>query len=964
VNILGYKLFPEPDYNIVTEQKNVTNAKKSDGAILVNGNVRAVIELKDTRTTNLKNAVNQAFDYKENQPDAIYVIVSNFEKLRFYIDNKVKYIEWNLFTLTEEQFGVLWLCLAYENLTEDLPKQLKTETISREDEITQKFYEHYSQFKDALFNELIANNPNIDKLTLFKYAQKILDRLIYILFAENCGLLPPNTMAKIIREWKTFEEADEYRPLYVHFQKYFRYLDSGGKGNNRAIFGYNGGLFQPDEKLDHIVVPDLVLYNRLETLRQYNYKSDVDVNILGRIFENSLTEIEKIKYELTDIESYDIPKENKRKRDGIFYTPRYITSYIVENTIGKLCNEKKIELKIDDWEQFVCETKIQPKRSKSKSASSPTSEFLSRLEKYRNWLLSLTICDPACGSGAFLNAALDFLKEEHDFIDQITASVHGHNIVFSDYETAILEKNLFGVDINEESIEITRLALWLHTAKPNHKLNFLDNNIKCGNSLISDSKISGEKAFDWHKEFPHVFANGGFDVVVGNPPYVFTRGGQFSEQEKEYYYQHYSLSHYQLNTYLLFIDRAYNHLLRQNGEFGFIVPNNCLTIDSFQPFRKFLLETVGYISIVNIFGNVFEEAHVNNCILTFTKTNAEMITLAEMDGENLNTVGTFPVKDFAHEQCIINIAMVKRPEIATLMEKIEKEKTTLGNVSEIKSGLQAYEVGKGNPPQTGEMKDRRIYHSQKQLSEDYYRYLNGKDVQRYCLNWNGTWLKYGNNLASPRTKRIFVEPRILVRQIPSKQPYCINATFTKELILNDRNSNNVLDFQLEPLYLLSILNSRLMSFWFVNKFDKFQRGIFPQFKVKELALFPIPICNKQKQKTLIALADKMLAFNTDYQNRHQRFLRRLSDNFIRIRITETLKRFDKMEFKQLLAELRKQKIKVFFNKQDELEAYFIDYRTQCQNLSQQIATTDQQIDKLVYKLYDLTDEEIQIIETD
>ncbi|MDR3234207.1 MAG: N-6 DNA methylase, partial [Planctomycetaceae bacterium] len=575
VNVLEYKLFPEPGYNLVTEKKNVTNAQKADGAVLVNGDVRAVIELKDTRTVNLKNAVDQAFGYKNNQPGAAYVIVSNFEKLRFYIDNKVKYIEWNLFTLTEEQFGVLWLCLAYDNLAEDLPKQLKTETVSREDEITKNFYAHYSQFKNALFNELITGNPGMNKLTLFKCAQKILDRLIFILFAENCGLLPPNTMEKIIREWKTFGEADEYRPLYVHFQKYFRYLDSGGKGNNRAIFGYNGGLFKADEELDGLHVPDLVLHNRLETLRQYNYKSDVDVNILGRIFENSLTQIEKIKYELANIEGYGLPKESKRKQDGIFYTPRHITAYIVENTLGKLCNEKKKELGIDDEERITDEiekekAKPKPKRSKSQPA------LLVSLEEYRNWLFSLTVCDPACGSGAFLNAALDFLRQEHHFIDEMTARILGHDFVFSEHETAILENNLFGVDINEESVEITRLALWIHTAKPNRKLNFLDNNIKCGNSLISGEGEAGSgKNFDWHKEFPHIFKKGGFDVVVGNPPYIFTRGGKFSKQEKEYYYQHYPLSHYQLNTYLLFIDRAYHHLLRQHGKFGFIVPNNC-----------------------------------------------------------------------------------------------------------------------------------------------------------------------------------------------------------------------------------------------------------------------------------------------------------------------------------------------------------------------------------------------------
>jgi len=105
-------------------------------------------------------------------------------------------------------------------------------------------------------------------------------------------------------------------------------------------------------------------------------------------------------------------------------------------------------------------------------------------------LLSLTICDPACGSGAFLNAALVFLIAEHKLIDEMSAKLHGGSIVFSEIENAILENNLYGVDINDESVEIARLSLWLRTAKPNRKLNSLNDNIKCGNSLISPSSPS------------------------------------------------------------------------------------------------------------------------------------------------------------------------------------------------------------------------------------------------------------------------------------------------------------------------------------------------------------------------------------------------------------------------------------------------------------------------------------------
>ncbi|MDR1923520.1 MAG: N-6 DNA methylase [Planctomycetaceae bacterium] len=969
VNVLDYKLFPDPEYNLITEKKNVANSKKADGAVMIDGEVRAVIELKDMRTTNLKTVEAQAFGYKNNQPNAKYVIISNFEKLRFYIDNAIDPIEWNLFTLTKEQFTLLWICLAFDNIKSDLPSQLKKESLSREDQINKDFYALYKQFKDALFSDLIDNNPKVNKLSLFQHAQKILDRFVFILVAEDHGLLEANLVKNVIKEWETFCDLDEYRSLYSYWRKYFAYLDTGSKSKKHKIFGYNGGLFRADDELDNLIISDKVLLNRLRYLSDYSYRNEVDVNILGHIFEHSLSEIEKKKNELSGLNGYELSQENKRKKDGIFYTPGYITSYIVENTLGKICNEKKSELGLDQPltpEDIAVEVMERSplglvkgtKRSK-KETKNP---LLEKLEEYRSWLFKVTICDPACGSGAFLNEAFDFLLREHHFIDEIEAKIQGLPVDPLDVTNEILNNNLFGVDINEESIEITKLALWLHSAKPNHRLNFLDENIKCGNSLISDPKIDPEKAFDWHKEFPHVFEKGGFDVVIGNPPYVFARGGKFSEQKKEYYYSRYPLAYYQLNTYSLFVDLAYHHLLHEKSRFGFIVPNNCLTIDTFQSFRKFLLETVGNLGVVNIFGSVFEDANVDSCMITFTKTDSNEISLGEMNNEKLTIIGTFPAKTFAHDQYIINITMAKKPEVANLMEKIEKHCQTLGELCLIKAGLKAYETGKGIPVQTDEMKEKRVYHANKQNDKNYQQYLLGKDVCRYLLSWNGQWLRYGENLAAPRQARFFASPRILVRQIPSTYPHCINAVYTNKLFLSDINSMIILDFQVDPFYLLSILNSRLISFWFINRFDKFQRELFPQFKVKELALFPIPVCNKQKQKPLIALANKMLSLYADAQSGQQDFLKRLTDNLTNIKITKTLAHFDRLQYKELLAELLKQKIKIPLRNQNEWEEFFNISKTKCHNITKQIEEADRKINELVYELYGLTEDEIKIVE--
>jgi type I restriction-modification system DNA methylase subunit len=209
-----------------------------------------------------------------------------------------------------------------------------------------------------------------------------------------------------------------------------------------------------------------------------------------------LNELDEIKAQL---EGGIIDKSSsKRKKDGVFYTPKYITKYIVDNTIGKLCTEKKAELNINE-EDYISTKAFKPLAKKTKQP------LFEKLTTYRNWLIQITICDPACGSGAFLNQALDFLIQEHRYIDELQAKLFGDAMVLSDVEKSILENNLYGVDLNEESVEIAKLSLWLRTAQPNRKLNDLNNNIKCGNSLIDDVAIAGEKAFNWQTSIPKIF---------------------------------------------------------------------------------------------------------------------------------------------------------------------------------------------------------------------------------------------------------------------------------------------------------------------------------------------------------------------------------------------------------------------------------------------------------------------------
>lgn len=371
-----------------------------------------------------------------------------------------------------------------------------------------------------------------------------MDRILFILFCEDRNLLPPNSVLGIIKRWEAARENFLEVPLYNLFKQYFNWIDKGFENpndKNGSIFAYNGGLFKTDEVLDNIKVGDDVLFIHTKRLADYDFESQISVDILGRIFENSLTEIEEVQKEIeaeipNRVRDDSLPVRDdshaqskttrhaeldsaskttnigKRKKDGVFYTPEYITKYIVENTIGKLCEEKREELKIND-EEFTPEKSVKTGDDKKTVAAKQkiTAELDKRLETYRAWLLDLKILDPACGSGAFLNAALQQLKIEHTLIDYYWSNIHAGELNFTEIENTILENNLYGVDINEESVEIAKLSLWLHTAKKNRKLTTLNGKIKCGNSLIDDSAIAGEKAFNWEKEFPEVFGGNSRD---------------------------------------------------------------------------------------------------------------------------------------------------------------------------------------------------------------------------------------------------------------------------------------------------------------------------------------------------------------------------------------------------------------------------------------------------------------------
>ncbi len=1166
VDVFGYTLKPDDNYNLVREFKNQGDGKKADGAIVTKGlsplgdKAVAVIELKSTKTKGLKSITEQAFNYKNNQRGCKYVITSNFQKLRFYIDYANEYEEFDLFNLLKENFKLLYLLLSANSIFSNLPLKLKEETRFHEQDISDKLYKDYSAFKNKLFENLIKNNPENDKLILFKKSQKLLDRFLFILFAEDSGLLPPNSVSRIVDTFRKLTELDAYKPIYDIYKQYFGYMNIGRKGktNTDDIPAYNGGLFYTDDLLDSLKIDEEILIDDLLRLSEYDFNTEVDVNILGHIFEHSLSENEEI---TAKIEGVITDKaKSKRKKDGIFYTPKYITQYIVENTIGTLCNEKRVVLEIEEIEFDGTY------RTKGGNLSAKGKNLYQKLSEYKDWLLSLKIVDPACGSGAFLNQALNFLIQEHKNIDDIIAELTNTALRLFDTEKSILENNLFGVDINEESVEIAKLSLWLRTAQKGRKLSVLSNNIKCGNSLIDDPKVAGDKAFNWNKEFPQVFREkkkkawhvttaihnsrysqrmfdyhlktgdaswlseedeiiiteiiaeivkednlnvveynicgdhmhlllvceeeeltkivgkikaksgrkyniehgitkvatsvtrghvplssgnvlplssgngsssgryipsknieddtgkkkynslwtqkfgrskikdekylnnainyirnnrikhklprseriekikkeflstkdhvfrteytGGFDVVIGNPPYV--KYNALSPEEKKYlvarniYGKTGDLSEF-------FIKKVLASLLKKDARFSFIVPKGLTYVKSWKDIRYNFLNNVSLVGLFDVskaFKDVLYEMIIFNVVNSSPKDSA--LKCGYFDKQNKIEY------DFDKKLYTNNIFYLGFPK--RYISIIKKIKTTCIPIS----NFMTYWYGKGGMTPSVNTLGKGI------------PVLTGKEIGKYSFNIpKEKWFLEIDKLSDIDRHRSIIN-KVVVQDIVAhilypKQHIKLTATIDKgkQFCLNTvmcfaENSNG-----LKNEFLLSIINSKFISFYYY--YFIFNQAIRTMhFMPGYSDLLPVPKDVINSQYFFIEKANRMLLLNKQLQEKKNKLLNRLKDNlwatapdkginpidnpFI-LRISNKLEVFYNYDFKTFIAELKKQRVKLSLIQQDEWEEYFTAYKNEINQLQDEIDKTDKEIDRMVYGLYGLTEEEIKIVES-
>ena len=1000
VEVFGYIKEPDENYNLVTELKNIKDSRKVDGALIFNTTVKCVIELKGTNTTDLGKVEVQAFSYKTNQPNCTYVITSNFEKLRFYIQDATEFIEFNLFELTQDEFNLMYLCLSTNSIENDIPLKLKSESISQEDLITKKLYKDYSLFKRELYQNLIALNQGYDKLLLFKKSQKLLDRFLFLFFAEDKFLLPPNSVRLILDDWEDLIEKDVEVPLYNRFKKYFGYLNTGFKGKRYDVFPYNGGLFKSDEILDNILIDDKLLFLHTKKLSEYDFESEVDVNILGHIFENSLTEIEEISNELKNGE---VDKTNtKRKKDGVFYTPKYITKYIVDNTIGKLCNEKKIELQIND-EDYTTDKKRIKKTIKNLS---------DKLTEYRNWLLQLTICDPACGSGAFLNQSLDFLILEHQYIDELQSKLFGDSLVLSDIENSILENNIFGVDINEESVEIAKLSLWLRTAQPNRKLNNLNSNIKCGNSLVDNVEVNNH--FNWKNEFPQVFDKGGFDVIIGNPPYVkeYTNKSSFDNLHEHPIYQG------KMDLWYFFGWLGLELIKKDVGLVGYIAPTNWITNFGASKFRNYFLEKGELVDYVD-FGDfkVFEDAGIQTMIYIMKSNNKNKNFSFPFSKLIDKKVKTNDVKLFLNktkddrfeffkssidrEEFYGSYIQFNRKEIIDLSNRIKEKGDFKFDKKELTNGIDIHQdyVGKNSLKILGdtfsvgqgifnlsnkELIELDLSEREKQLIKPFYTSFQ---LDRYThINKNNSWVIYTSSkfknielmddypklkshldnfksvittdnkpygLHRSREEKFFIGKKILslrkcVKPIFTYTDFQTYVSQSYYVIQTDR---------INLKFLTCLFNSKLIEFWLKYN-GKMQGSIF---QVDKEPLLDIPIKTPTNTDLYENLFDEISISIIELNKLKSNSIKSIYSRLSILNKIKQIEEFDYEDYEDFISVLKKNKQSIPPITEDiEWREFITNLLIKKNTLEFEIKEIEDKIDNEILKLYSIDREELEL----
>lgn len=989
VDILGYKAFPSEIYTIDPKSHTEATGQKPDATLgwftNTTKKVFGVVEIKDSKTPLDKSQhregnlspIQQAFKYKPQYKDCSFVIATNFFEIRLFKDNQLDYEIFTLETLADPKeeyfnFKKFYLLLCAENFIAE-KGQSKTEKLLSEirieqEQITEKFYKEYKTLRLELINNILKNNAT-DKPLAVEKAQKIVDRIVFTCFCEDLDLLPQGKLQEVIHHTEKMGLAI---PIWMILKGYFQAIDSGS-AKLEIPNGYNGELFKPDPELENLKIDDEICLKFIN-LAHYDFSDDLSVNILGHIFEQSITDLEELKQE--DQQEKQV---SKRKKDGIFYTPDYIVDYIVKNSLGKYLQEHEENILKKHGVKTEINDATYQKRLKT------------AYEEYQVVLRNVKILDPACGSGAFLVKVYDYLLAENKRIVSILTDLSGGKADLFNTENYIkflLQNNIYGVDLNPESVEITKLSLWLKTAHKGEKLVNLKNNIKCGNSLIDDPGVAGERAFNWEIEFEDIMKKGGFDIIVGNPPYV--RQETIKDFSK-YLSETYRSFSGKADLYVYFYEKG-TFLLKKGGFIGYISSSKFFEANYGKNLLAYLTESLTIEEIIN-FGDldVFQGISAYPVIFIGKKKQEEDYEFKYYKIDKLD-FSDLTQKIYQLVQEIISIKDFRKNEYkffskktAKLLEKIREKNKSLKNycgspIVGIKTGFN----------------DGFITNNTNK-SEFVKDYIFGKDVKKYCelapenkiifpykFEENSYKLIELDQLTEERDhlmkNKNELEKRAIIKEgliNGSKkwfeyQQINLKLSFDEEYIIYPNVSlgnnftlsrGNIIDMtafiiKSNDRYLLTILNSKITDF-FMRLHAISRRGGYLEYKVQYLEKLPIPSVPEEKQESLKIKADLMLSLHRKFQEKLQKALQLIKHEFQLKKINNKLEKFYELDFDSFIKALEIKGIDL--QKKGELLDFFEKNKQELLNLNSQIKKEDDIIDNMVFDLYDLTSEEMAMV---
>ncbi len=895
IKVNGHTKAPDYSFNIEGKRKFFVEAKKP--AIPIRENPEPALQVRNYGW-NAKLNISIVTDFEEF---AIYDCTKKPKKTENANAKRLKYIYYTDFF---KEFDFIYDTFSYESvLNGSIEKFAKSKiNFKNAEPVDKEFLKSIEHWRETLATTIALRNNELDENDINFAVQQIIDRIIFLKVCEDRKIEQENSLFKLIKTGN-------------FYQNLFQYFQIANQKYNSGLFDFKKDTITQELEIDNKVIKNIIteLYGKSkETEKEYGFNfAIIPVEILGLAYEQFLGKVIR----LTVAHHAKIEeKPEVRKAGGVYYTPEYIVDYIVKNTVGKLVNGK-------------------------------TPDEISKIK----------ILDPSCGSGSFLLGAYQYLLDYHlRYYDknQTKLKLKDNPLtpdrnLSSKEKKRILLNNIFGVDIDTQAVEVTKLSLLLKALEGETEVSIqtslqlfnervlptIDSNIQCGNSLISpdfydtglfltpkeERKIN---VFDWKTSFAEIFKQGGFDCVIGNPPYI-TIGGKedtmFLPNEIDYLLNKYLTKEYKPNFWAYFYEKGYT-LLKENGLISYIVPRTFIDNVYYNQLRNFFATKSVIEEITKLDYEVFEQATTGGSSICFFKKASAI----EKNNVNLFTFSApedFIQNSYKSIQCVQNSILISQnksfnfqdKKMNSVFDKINKAGIPLGEICSVNNG-----VNTGNAA--------NILLSKEQKNDKYLKIIEGKNINRYSIAWNGNWINYDSSLKKTiklsdlKTKQnkidfalrdysIFSNPKIIIRQTSDKLIGCYdeNSFITRHSTHCILPLNETINLK----FILGILNSRLMNFYYQTLIPEKGKA-FAEVKAIHVKKLPIKLADKksklesQIQNDIIKFADTLLELNQ--------------------RLNETKLHSDK------------------------------------EQINRRIEHSENSINNLVYKLYNLSDGDINIIE--